>query len=747
MTATFASALRQARHDAGLTLEELAESSGVSVRALSDMERGRALGPQRRTVALIADTLKLDGSARERFLALAKAGRTRSSHLAATTGSGELPGSVGDFTGRAAELRWLLHQMESAAEPRGSAVALVCGGAGLGKTSLVIRAAHMMRDRFPDGVHFVDALGMSGHPVGSDEILARLLRAFGVSEQHIPQDHAERAGRYRQLLRDRRLLVIFDDAASESQVRSLLPGAGSSRLVVTSRRTLAGLEGVQRLQLTPMPTADAHDLLTRIIADSAQPPRHEDLRTLVDLLGGLPLALRIAGNRLVSRPQWSVSDLVGRLSAADRRLDQLSAGDLTVAAAFGVSYEQLPDATRRLFRQVAMLPGPDFGALLASVAAHVPVPVAEDLLDDLVDLGLLEAAPGCRYRFHDLVRLYASRCSQREDPADAVAAARQRMVSWLLDTLTAAGHWFQPDGRKAFFASVDDADNWIRAEAEHWFPALGAAALTGDHDRVVRAVAAMHWFSDRWMHWHRWREVFKLGYDSAVRLGDVGMQAEFLNYLAWTYTLPGRDARPALVNAGRALALAGKAGDVLQQAWALQYTAAAHRRLGNLETARSAAGAAADMFQRAGDVDASCQTWIMRGLIALGLRDNDEALACYRRALHLVQDPGSGMTPTIAEGTLPVVLSRIAHALGLAGRTDEAIPVMLRAVDLLAGPHSLLQRATVLSMLADLYGISHPDQARQCLLDAADVFEGIDEQEQAAACRTRATAGALVRRT
>ncbi len=362
---SFAAVLRVARHDAGLTLEELSESSGVSVRALSDMERGRALGPQRRTVVLIADALKLDGPHRDEFFALAKAGRTRSAHIATAPGTSELPGSVGDFTGRAAELAWISRLVDALEEPTDwSSAAVISGGAGMGKTTLVVRAAHQLRDHFPDGVYFVDALGMSQRPVGSDEILARVLRALGVRDHQIPQDPAERAGRYRQVLRERRVLVIVDDAASEPQVRPMLPGGGRSQLLITSRRLLAGLEGVQRLHLDPMPAVDASDLLQRILAERADVPHDSDLQGLVDLLGGLPLAVRIVGNRLVSRPIWSGADLIARLSVAERRLDQLSAGDLKVAAAFDMSYEQLPDATRQLFRRVALAPGPDLQRLL-----------------------------------------------------------------------------------------------------------------------------------------------------------------------------------------------------------------------------------------------------------------------------------------------------------------------------------------------------------------------------------------------
>ncbi|MET8911650.1 helix-turn-helix domain-containing protein [Micromonospora sp. NPDC004551] len=740
-TATFAAALRTARHALALSLEELAEASGVSVRALSDMERGRALGPQRRTVAQIADALKLDGAPREAFLALAKAGRTRSVHLAVATGLCELPGSVGDFTGRAAELAWITRVVyRQPGAPGQSGTAVISGGAGLGKTSLVVRAAHSLRDTFAGGVHFVDAAGMGIRPLGSDEILSRVLRALGVREQQIPQETDERAGLYRQLLRDRRVLVIVDDAASEAQVRLLLPGAGASQLLVTSRRLLAGLEGVQRLHLDPMPDVDAYDMLWRIVAERGDAPRPQELQTLVEMLGGLPLALRIAGNRLVAQPHWTVADLVGRLSSSQRRLDQLTAGDLKIAAAFAMSYEQLPDGARDVFRAASVAPGLDFSALLTAVIAQTALADTEDQLDDLVDLGLLEAAAGGRYRFHDLVRLYAHQRLERDNSAAEVAAARRRMVTWLLTTLRTAGQWFEPRGEHATFASAEDADAWIRVEAEHWFPALGAAALAGDHDLVVAAVAALHWFSDRWLHWQQWRDVFQLGHDSAVYLGDLGLQAEFLNYVAWTFTLPWRDIRPALDYAGKALDLARAAGDTLQEAWSLDYLASAHYKLGDLPAARTCAMAAAELFDKLGDIDASCQSWISRGLIARRLGDAEEALTCYAHAHRLAEDPTSGMTPIIADNTLPIVLSRIAQVLGDTGRTDEGLPLMLRAVDLLDGAHNRYQQATILWMLADLYLPDEPEQACQALLRAAEVFESIGENERTAECRQKATA-------
>jgi tetratricopeptide (TPR) repeat protein len=526
-------------------------------------------------------------------------------------------------------------------------------------------------------------------------------------------------------------------------VRPLLPGGGDSQLLITSRRLLAGLEGVQRLHLDPMPATDAFDLLSRIVAERATVTGDDDVRDLVGLLGGLPLALRIVGNRLISRPTWSAAELVVRLSAEEQRLEQLRAGDLEVEAAFTMSYEQLPDGTRQLFRRVSLVPGPDFSASLAAVLAGVTVPVADDQLDDLVDLGLAETAQGNRYRLHDLVRLYANQRLQREDPADTVVTVRRRMVGWLLTTLTAAARMFGPDGGgsdDSVFASAEDARDWIRIEVEHWFPALGAAAMSGDHRAVVRAAAAMHWFCEHWVHWPRWAELFTLGLDSATQLGDAASQAEFLNYLAWSNTLPWhRDMPAALGYAQRALVMAREAGDVKQEAWALQYAGAARRGTGDLEGALTALRRAGELFEQLGDVYAISQALLGLGTVAFDLGDAPEALAAYQRALALVEDSAFGMAASWAETSLPHALGLTARALGRVGRREEAIPMMVRAAELFGSRQVTMGQASWLQILGEeLYGEDHAAEARASLLRAADLYESVGQHDRAAECRARA---------
>ena len=293
----------------------------------------------------------------------------------------------------------------------------------MGKTTLAVRAAHILRPSFPGGVFFIDLLGMSPRPATAADALGLLLRALGVADEQIPADVPDRASVYRSLLRDRHALVVLDNAGSEEQVRPLLPGAGASRALITARRLLAGLEGVRRLALEPLRLAGGHGAADRD-PGSAAPATTTNRRStqLARLSEGMPLALRIIGNRLVSRLGWDAAELAARLADEEHRLAQFKAGDLKIATAFALSYEQLADDARRVFRRLAVVPGRDFDAALAGVVGEVPVEVAWDALDELVDLGLLLDGPAGRYRFHDLVRLFArTRLDAEESPAERAA--------------------------------------------------------------------------------------------------------------------------------------------------------------------------------------------------------------------------------------------------------------------------------------------------------------------------------------
>ncbi|TWG25054.1 putative ATPase [Actinoplanes teichomyceticus] len=402
-------------------MEQLAEASGVSARAISDMERGRSVAPQRRTVQALAGALALSEADRSTFLA----GRTRAAP-ARPASRCALPRPIADFTGRGGELD-RLGRVAALARPAPAAapVATVSGVAGVGKTALAVQAAHALGERFPGGTFFLDLRGMHARPTGPGEALARLLAALGVPEGETPVHDADRAGLYRDLLRGRPALVVLDNAADEAQVRPMLPGPGPSLTIVTSRRLLAGLDGVHRLSLGHLSAEDAAALLRSIVG--VGPQRQADaVREVVELCGRLPLALRIAGNRLTSRPQWSVRHLADRLADERRRLDQLTAGDLRLAAAFNLSYDQLSPSARCLFRRLSLLPWPEFDARLAAVFGPAGPDDTEDALEELVELSLLQAETNGRYRLHNLIRLFARQRLAEEEPAAAHDTAQRR---------------------------------------------------------------------------------------------------------------------------------------------------------------------------------------------------------------------------------------------------------------------------------------------------------------------------------
>ncbi|GLX34377.1 hypothetical protein Sros01_04500 [Streptomyces roseochromogenus] len=747
----FGAVLRGHRRAARLTLEQLAEVSRVSARTLSDMERGRSKGPQARTVTALADALKLDDGARERLIELAREGRLRD-HWTRRSGLCELPRSVEDFTGRGEELIWLSELVYAESSPGVGVVGLITGSAGLGKTTFAVRAAHSVRPSFPDGVLFLDLFGMSQQPLTADDALRLLLRALGVADQHVPGDPHERASLYRSLLRDRRVLVVLDNAASEDQVRPLLPGGGTSRALITTRRLLAGLEGVRRLALGPLPLPESTELLTGILGERPAHDEESTLTLLSELCGGLPLALRIIGNRLLSRPDWDAAQLAARLADEERRLDQFKAGDLKIANAFGMSYEQLAHPTRRVFRNLAVVPGRDFDAVLTAVAGGMPIADTWDALDELVDLGLLQDGSEGRYRFHDLVRLFARDRLQKEETAAGQHALTERVTSWLLRMATMSGRWFEPGyGRPdrtepdlAPLSSPEEADGWLRVNVDNWLGAMRAAAGNGRHSLVLDCAESMHWFSDRWAHSPHWQEVFALGAAAAGTLGDPAQQATQLNYVAWVHSVPPGDPEAVLRYAAEALELATQADATAQIAWSHEYTAEALLLLGQHEGAIESSSRAAEMFRAIGDMDSYVQS---NAAIAKCLFEEGryaEALERYLGLLSVLDDPESGMTPSVVVHSRPLALLRIGSCLSHLGLRAEAITALSEGIDLVDELRaSDYRQADALEMLASLLASEgRTAESRRAYLRAAQVFESIGDSAANSRCQALATPAA-----
>lgn len=562
--AEFGRLLRQHRLAAGLTQEELAERTRMSVRALSDLERGRRQ-PRRSTVTALAAGLDLPGSCADAFLA---AGRPRGGAVVPFPVVGcQVPAAPGDFTGRAAELELLGSVVAEGA----ATVSVVVGKPGAGKTTLAVRVAHHLVGRYPDAQLYLDLRGTAPVPTRPVDALAVLLRALGLTEQEIPADLDTRLGRYRSLTHDRSVLVVLDNAADEHQVRPLLPAGARCGAIVTSRQALLGLAATRRVTVGELTEREAVRLLDRIVGADRTGAEPSAAHALVRLCGQLPLALRIVGNRLASRPVWTVAALVDVLRDQHTRLGRLHGGDLAVRPAFEVSHAHLSDAGQALFAMLSLVPGPDFGAGAAASLAGVDADRAAATLVELADAHMVEPTerPG-RYRFHDLLRLFATELLDE----DTMCVARARWVSWLVTTATAAGAWLDPSRElrvtEAIVADRAHALAWLADEHATLLAFGGQAAQYGADAELLALAEGLPWYFDLSGRWEDWRLLNEHALAAARRSGDRGRIATTTNSLGVSlFCLRRVTAATELHRA--ALAVSREAGATAEEADALHF--------------------------------------------------------------------------------------------------------------------------------------------------------------------------------
>jgi DNA-binding XRE family transcriptional regulator len=454
---TLASLLRELRTRAMLTQEELAARSGLSEGTIRGVEAGRVDRPRAATVRLLAAALGLTDDERIRLVNAAGRGRADGTvaRIVGTVVPRQLPADVPGFAGRCDELNWLdvrLRVDGHSPTPSGGLVA-VDGPPGVGKTALVVHWAHRVCDQFPDGQLYLDLRGhFAGPALTPVDALGRLLRSLGMSRDETPSELDVAAGLYRSLVADRRMLVVLDNAGSVDQVRPLLPGGGGCAVIVTSRHRLDGLvarDGAARLRVGLLSIAESRALLSVMLGFQRVEAELEQADELARLCGHLPLALRIAAANLALRRRKKIALQVEQLRTGDRLAALAAAGDPdgALAASFDLSYQRLSTDERRLFRLLALDPGPDVtveaaAALIGSTAEH-----AAHSLESLVRANLIEeCAPG-RYHCHDLLNAYAADRSRAEESERARTAATTRLLCWHLNTAVTAASVPSSHGR------------------------------------------------------------------------------------------------------------------------------------------------------------------------------------------------------------------------------------------------------------------------------------------------------------
>jgi tetratricopeptide (TPR) repeat protein/DNA-binding XRE family transcriptional regulator len=621
--------LRALRVRAGLTQEQLAEFSGLSVRAISDIERGTTVRPRRSSIALLEAALRQFGGNGASPPDEALSADRRPPVLQ------QLPPAVPGFTGRVRELDALTHLLGPAGTASGPVViSAIAGAAGVGKTALALHWAHQAAERYPDGQLYVNLRGYDpDRPVSAASALTWFLRALGVPGPDIPPEPDERAALYRSLLAGRRMLLILDNAGSPEHVRLLLPGTMTCSVLVTSRDSLAGLvarDGAARLDLDLLPVADAVALLETLIGGraDADPGAAEALAVQCSRL---PLALRVAAELATARPGLALADLAGELTDQQRRLDLLDAhGDprAGVRAVFSWSYLSLAAIPARIFRLLGLHPGADLDAHAAAALAGTTLRVAAEVLGLLARAHLIQQAGPGRYDLHDLLRAYARELAHTADTEDDRHAALSRLLDHYLHAAATAMDTLYPSERSRRprvpapaspvppLAEQSLARAWLDTERTNLIAVVAYAAAHDWHGHATRLAATVARYLEIGGHYPEAVAIYGHAGRAARDSGDRVAEAAVLNNLA-VIDLRLSRYHEAASHLSQALALCAQAGDLIGQARALGNLGIADYQQGRYHDAITYHGQALDLYRRIGDHFGEARTLNNLGVVEL----------------------------------------------------------------------------------------------------------------------------------
>ena len=626
---SFGGLLRRLRTESRLTQEELAEAAGLSPRSVSDLERGINQKARKDTAMLLADALALPDPVRALFVAAARGRAPAAEVLAArdaATGAAAagmpdsaatrtLPRDIAGFTGRESELRQLVGAVASVADTGGVVGIHAIGGmAGIGKTALAVHAAHRLAPQFPDGQFF---LPLHAHTAGQRAVdpadaLASLLLTAGIGAQQIPPGLEARAALWRDHLAGKQLLLLLDDAAGHEQVRPLLPGTAGNLVLVTSRRHLTALEGAQAISLDIQPPGEAAELLIRLAARPGLDPGDPAVAEITRLCGYLPLAVGLLARQLHHHPAWTPAELAAELAFARDRLELMSAENLSVAAAFDLSYHDLTMSQKRLFRRLGLHPGTDIDAYAAAALDDADLNETRRRLESLYDQHLITEPARGRYRLHDLIREHARTLAASTDPATESEAAVDRLLDYYLYTARSADRHLArqtgpaPATLTAPPAAIPDlpdrssALSWARAERASLFACLDHAAGTGQDARVIALTAAVAALLRQDGPWSDAGNRHTTAALAARRLGDSQGEAGALNQLGIVQRMTAEYAGAAEAQ-GAALSIYRSLGNRLGEANTLNQLGIVRRMTGDYTGAGETLEAALGIYESLDD--------------------------------------------------------------------------------------------------------------------------------------------------
>ncbi|MEY9863002.1 tetratricopeptide (TPR) repeat protein/transcriptional regulator with XRE-family HTH domain [Catenulispora sp. GAS73] len=759
-----AAEIRALRERAGLSLAALATETRYSKSSWARWLTGKAVPPWHAVHALCALAGGIDTDLRALW-ALAESewsGRgvvatAREPSTTAPPGStvrpSELPADPADFTGRDREtelIRRLLTSSRLAPEgpqepeapqepqapqadgPHAPALVAISGPGGIGKTALAVHAGHLLAREFPDGELFADLRGAGQAAAVPADVLLGFLSSLGVPAGEVPPDGAGRSALFRSLSAGRRLLIVLDDVADAAQVRPLLPGSGSCAVLLTSRHKLPDLAGCQHVDLDVLPADDAAALVARIAGRPQIRSESAAIRELVAACGRFPLALRIAGARLATRASWTAGDLVELLGTDRHRLDELVAGDLGVRATFDLSYRGLPAPQARAFRLLSIGGLEEIAVSSAAALLDLPDTAARRLAEALVDASLLMPSAAGRYRYHDLIRLFAQEAAQTgESGADRVSALARLVTLYRgrLQSALALIRSGQADGdpSQAVFTDANRARHWLETEVRNITNTV-VHALRQPELPPAESLAIIHAgqsFLRSSGFWDSSRRMSQAALERAVADADPAAELTARQYLGMIAVLTG-DPAVARAQLTQALHLARALHDRTAQAAALNRLGLLHFTRGEIDESIVSHQAALDIYRELDDRTGMCTTMINLGKALSEADRAAEALPLIEASLSLASAAGDEMSVAFAEYNLARCYRRLR-------RYHEAIAVHLASLPKLRESGLREGEAHTLADLGEtLLEAGRPHEALTWLHDGIAALRTLGDRHSAA---------------
>jgi tetratricopeptide (TPR) repeat protein len=578
----------------------------------------------------------------------------------------QLPQDLIDFTGRQKELDHILHSLiptplsvSTTESPDSSpllspsttdanAIAMIIGTAGMGKSTLAIHAAHQLQPNFPDVQLYVNLRGSESQPLEPLDVLASFLRSWGVNDSSIPEGLTQRAKLYRSFLWGKRALIVLDNAHDSAQVRPLLPNSPSCAVLVTSRKRLAALEEATVLNLSVIAEDEALELFQKMVGVERTQAEQNAAHTILNLCGRVPLALRLAGGTIRHQPDQLLADYAHQLTQQRQHIAQLRLNHLEVRSSFALNYQQLNEVACRLFRLLGLLSGQNFAPTVAASLLESELSTAEQFVNDLVDLHLLESSGDGRYRFHDLIRLFAKEQLAQEEPAEARQEARLRVargyteVSEMMNlvlkpetghTLTQALPASQPQSSDGTTQTwLARTLNWFESERMNLLASVEWAYQTQTWDIVVPLTQNLVNFFNLYAYHTDWERTHLMALEASRQLGNRLGEAQTLTNLGNVYALQ-TNWNKARECYEQSLIIFGELSDRLGVAKATGNLANIYTQQGNWAKASEYYEPSRVIFSELNDTYSEAQTLANIGIFYHQQGENEQAVRLWQDAL------------------------------------------------------------------------------------------------------------------